>query len=221
MKEFDTKQFSGSDKHKPRSFSETAEELLRWQRDNFSSKSFRTSNADGKEEIKRSFVTKDGAEDNPERLIRITDFLVSKMKIDDGAQLRKTLSELIERSSASISPIDKKSPNEILSRLLTGKYDDDLDASKIADRGQAYVLALYLYMHTSGDSEKEMTDVLAQLIDGYDDPKADIYEHGIVGIKAEPPLALLCFKAIGKHHLSQVVRKRLEKTLGINKLGNK
>ena len=214
MKDPDVKHPLESDKDKPRSFSETAIELLEWRKSEFSGKVFEASDAEGKEEIKRSFVSKEGFEDNPEKLVRVLDFLASKMKIDDGGQLRRKLNELRNGGSVSILPTDKKlPPSEILRNLLGGGYDEKINVSEIAGRGQAYTLALYLYMHTSGDSEEEMTETLAQLIRNYDDPKVSLYEYGIDGLKAEPFLADLCTKTIEKHGLTQSMRERFKGVL--------
>ena len=210
------------DAEQPRSFSETARELLEWRESEFSGRVFNDSASEGKEEIRDAFIHEEGLENNPEKLVRVMDFLASKMKINDGGHLRRRLNELRNGDSVSILPTDKKlTPSEVLRSLLTGDYDEKIDASEIAERGQAYTLVLYLYMHTSGDSEEEMADILSQLIRNYDDPSTNLYEHlsGVnrEGISAVPELADLCAKTIEKHDLGQAMRERFKDVLSEEK----
>jgi hypothetical protein len=198
----------------PRSFSETARELLVWQRNEFTGRVFENSGSEGKDEIRNTFVSQKGGENNPQKMVRIIDFLTSKMKIDDGGQLRKILSHSREKGSISILPTDEKlPPSEILRKLLMGEYNEKLDASQIAGRGQAYTLALYIYMHTSGDSEEEMKQVLTHLIENYDDPRMSRYDFDMKGLEVEPFLTNLCTMAIGKYKLGQFMRRKFQYAL--------
>lgn len=218
MKRPDTGQASEGGINKPRSFSETARGLLEWQRGKFAGKAFKFSDSEGKNEIKDSFDAEEGFEGDPQKMIKILGFLTSKMKIDDGGQLRAMLSELKGEGSL---PTDKKSPpSDVLRKLLTGKYDEAIDISGISSRGQAYTLALYLYMHTSGDSEEEMTDTLEYLIVNYNDPSVNFDQYEINGLKAEPHLARMCSEFIKKHGLTNVIRGKFRDVLEKKKSSN-
>ena len=204
-----------------KSFSETARGLLVWQRDGFEDIEPGEKGIEGRDVIKKLFVPQKNSEDGPDRMIRILDFLTSKMNVNDGGKLRAVLNELKGGGSVSVLPTNKKSPpSDILRKLLLGGYDENIDVSGIASRGQTYALALYLYMHTSGDSEEEMVRVLVNLIKNYDDPRASRYDYGIEGLEAAPLLAQLCTEAIEKHGLGQSVRNKTRGTLNRTESGN-
>jgi hypothetical protein len=199
---------------RPKSFSEAAMEVLDWQKTEFSGDTFETSPTLGKKAIKDTFKGGEGNEDAPEKMIHILDFLATRMKVNDGGQLRSALDKIKERGQTSIIEFDKKGdPKEILRNLLGGAYDERIGRGGIGSKGQVYTMALFLYMNTSGDSESEMTETLAHLIAQYDDPSVSQYPIDIDGLGVEPYLASLCKTAIEKHGLHEAVRVRTKAIL--------
>lgn len=192
--------------NKTQLFLERVRGLLDWMRKGFAG----NINSDGEGEVKMAFCPRKGFEDDPEVMIRIIRFFASKIdEIDEDGQLSNMLNGL--DSSVCILPPDDKLPfSELFRRILTGKSSD---ASKIARLEQVYVLALYLYMHCTGDSEEEMEETFVQLIEKYDDPKESHYNHGVYGLKAAPALANLCAIALEKLDVTESVRERFRTVL--------
>ncbi len=180
------------------SFSETAVGLIKWKVSGLLEGGEQVGvPREGADEIRQEFVSQGGSEDGPDRMIRVLDFLALRMNLDDDGKLRS---------------------DDVLRKLLSGGYDEDIDESELASRGQAYSLALYLYMHTSSGSEEEMCEALKSIIDGYDDPNGYYHEHDYYGLSSEPILAKLCSKAIEMHDLGQDIRNKYGHVLGVHHL---
>jgi hypothetical protein len=198
----------------PRSFAQAAMEVLEWRKAGFTGSGFEASDTPGKDEVRKTFIPREGVGDVPKRLIHVLRFLANRMKIDDGGQLRNALDEAEGLRQPSVVDLERRGePDEILRRLLAGEYDEKIEASGIARRGEVYTIALFLYMNTTGDSEDEMTNALARLLAKYDDPKSSQYDVDIDGLGVEPYLAELCATAIERNHLQQKVRTRTQAIL--------
>lgn len=165
----------------PRSFAELVKELLEMQGENYAGETFETSEALGKDAVRGVFVSEPGFEDNPKQLKLITDFAAGKMK-----------------------PGDTQS-TKVLSGILSGEYDEDIDASAIKRREQADTIALYGLLNTFRGSREEISKVLGQFLVRYDNPKTDMYEHlsgvNMKGVEAVPQLVTLCREAIREFEL--------------------
>jgi hypothetical protein len=202
----------------PRSFAETVSELLKWQRRDFKGKVFDASQSEGKEEIKKTFLKRENFEDRPERMISILDFITSQINIGDNGRLHKRLKKLKSAGSITEHSIsdEKLPPSEMLRRILTGLYDENINP-EVATRGQLYTIALYLYMNATEVSTEEMAETFSKLIAEYDDPRASRYEYGILGLHANPRLAVLCTKAIKKLGLATTLREKFRLVLAREK----
>lgn len=178
----DTEQNLEGGSEKPRSFAELVEELLEMQRENYAGEAFETSDTLGKNAVRDAFVSEPGFEDNPRQLKLITDFVAGKM----------------ESGTA---------PTAVLSGVLNGEYNEEIDASAIRRREQADTIALYGLLNTFRGTREDISKVLGQFLVRYDNPETDMYEHtsGVdrSGIEAVPEAVDLCKKVIEKFDLSE------------------
>ena len=199
----------------PQTLTTSVKELLEWRNANYDCEDFSKSGAIGKGAIRRTFSPAEDNPDAPKKLTRILDFLAARMKMDDGGQLKAMLDRAKGMERTSVIPLNKRrEPNEVLRKLLVGEYDKNIEQSGISRRGEFYTVALYLYMNTSTDSEKEMAGVLSRLIAQYDDPKVSRYDMaGLEGLGIEPFLADMCTEAVVRKGLHERVRTRTQAIL--------
>lgn len=183
--------------NRPRAFTDLALDVMTWQQSEFKGESFKKSEAEGKEEIKNTFMRREGFEDNPAKLVRVIDFIASGMDVEDESRLYGALSEVRQGSVVvPLPPKERISPILRLRRILSGEMDAIIKKTNVGKMGQVYTMALFFYINLSHDPVDEQTELLAKIIRDFDDPLTSRYEYEIDGLRAHPFLARLCAVAL-------------------------